>query len=691
MMDAIDAKSVAGGSASNSKSNVASFWVRRDSLAMLLVAQSVAILPLFFNLPKWLPLVWFGVLLCRIQIFRGAWVFPSTKIKLSLGAICVLGLWLSYSGKLGVEPLIGFLVISFLLKLLEVKSLDDALVVIYVAFVAVAVQFIFYQTVFISLYALLSVLVIVAAWNSIHRSRSLSFSRLFGANFWLLLQSIPIMLVLFLVLPRMGSLWHVPLPKSTGTTGFSDRMSPGDFSALSQSREVAFRVSFQAPERIPPRAEWYWRGLVLDQFDGRGWAASNRFTARTSAGDGVPESWNLVVDPFAEPLRYRVMLEPHQQPWLFTLMAPVFASSSAHRVYFSADYLTQVSRPISSRTQYSVASATQFAASPTGLSAESRSLNTYLPKQINPRAQALAQGWRTQGMDDKQMIEAALDLYRASFTYTMQPPALGRHSVDEFLFETQRGFCEHFSSSFVTLMRAAGIPARVVVGYQGGESSPVENYIIVRQSDAHAWAEVWLADQGWVLVDPTAAVSPLRIEQGLEDSLSADERGFIKPLFSGAALNLLALRLDALSFSWHQWVLGYDAEKQAGFFQRVLGAKDAWRVALFFVSTVGLFLFVYFLVLVWRGRKINRYPENAAWHSLLKNLQKRGHVPTQGETPGAFLQRVVKVEKPRYKSDTKELLRIAALFERVAYAEDKNLTGELLDAVQRFNRRLMMG
>lgn len=659
-------------------------WVTRYALAWLLVAQGVCILPLFIYLPFWLPLLWLGALMWRIQIYRGAWPFPSNTSKLILSAFSIGGLVWSYAGAIGVEPLIAFLVVSFVLKLIEARKRSDVLLIIYVGFIAVSAQFLFFQTMFIAIYACLSILLLMCAWNCVYRSHSITLKGQLSSSGLLLLQGLPLMLVLFVVLPRLSSLWHVPIPQNTGKTGFSDTMSPGDFSSLSKSREVAFRVSFTIDANraeVPERSQWYWRGLVLDEFDGRSWGVSKRrLFRRINSQRGVPDSWQLEQsnNTDAKLLEYNILMEPHQQQWIFTLMAPVFASSHYGRMYFTPNYLTRFAKPVSSRSNYKVLSNLNYRASPEKIFRNVKRRNLELPEQRNPRSVALARQWRDQGLSDREIIEKALAMYRQSFTYTLQPPLLGQESVDDFLFSTQRGFCEHFASSFSVLMRAAGIPARVVLGYQGGEHNPLENYIIVRQSDAHAWAELWLEGLGWVRIDPTAAVSPLRIEQGLEQSLTADEKTLVSGFFTGGLMYKLQLRLDALSYSWHKWVLGYDAEQQKSLFENMLGGSQAWRIGLFFITVVSLFLFGYFIRLTWQGRRRFDYPEQTLYWQLLKRLKKKGFEPEPNDTPIEFAKKIAR-DKPEWAS---ELMAIARLYNRISFESRPELIDQLRRGIQ---------
>lgn len=658
-------------------------WIKRTTLGWLLAAQGVAILPLFIYLPLWVPVVWLATLAWRIQIFRGAWPFPGNTQKFILGILCIAGLLFSYGGTMGVEPLVAFLVISFVLKLVEVKSRVDALQIIYVGFVAIAAQFLFFQTVFIALYGILSVVFLLAAWNCIYRTNADSIKRQLKTSSLLLVQSLPLMLLLFIVLPRAGTLWSVPVPQSSGKTGFSDTMSPGDFSQLSQSREVAFRVTFEQSDesKIPPRRDWYWRGLVLDRFDGRNWQRDPRSDfIRQSVDEGAPGFWRLQLPENAALLEYKVMLEPHLQQWLFTLMAPMDVDWGGPRLYFGDQYLVFSSQPVAARSQYRAISTLDYQAHPMSISEFTRRQNTFIPNDSNPRSVVLSEQWRAENLSDQAIIERALQMYRASFTYTLQPPALGDNATDAFLFDTQRGFCEHFASSFVVLMRAAGIPARVVVGYQGGELSPVENYVIVRQSDAHAWAEVWLENQGWTRVDPTAAVSPSRIERGLRDSVSGEERNLINPIFSGSFANYIQMRLDAFSYSWHQWVLGYDTRTQQGLFERIFGGTQVWRIAGGFGLAVSLMLLIYYLMLTRGGKPQFSSEEARLFGRLLSRLKRRGYQMKAGETPLQFAERI-QISEPHWG---KEVVDLTQLFVAIAYSGQNSRMEEFRRKLRKF-------
>lgn len=661
--------------------------VSRRALGWMLAAQSVVLLPLFFYLPPWVPAVWMAATIWRIQIFRGVWSFPGYLTKLGLGLGCVGGLMASYSGKFAVEPMVGLLACSFALKVIEVHNRKGVLLIAYIGFIALAAQFLFSQTLLAMFYGMLSLLLLAGTLRMLFGSTNISARRQLGKSGLLLLQSLPVMLILFLIIPRFGQLWGVPMITSTGTTGFGDSMSPGEISNLIQSDELAFRVTFESPDGeptadLPPPSQRYWRGLVLDYFDGRTWRRSGGSVGlgRDLPAPRPPDEWELSIADPKNVYRYSVMLEPHQHRWLFTLMAPIYVDGGRHKIGFDENYLLASRLPVATRIQYEMVAAPQYLIGVGGLSNMELRRATTLPPSSNPQALALARQWQSSGLSPQEVIGEALRLFQQSFTYTLEPPVYGQHSVDEFLFAGQRGFCEHFSSSFVFLMRAAGVPARVVLGYQGGEFNSVQNYLVVRQSDAHAWAEVWLEGRGWVRVDPTAAVAPSRIERGLRDSLEQSDRelmdgGMMRFLSLGLVMEL-QLRLEALDYLWHRWVLEYDSERQQGFIDRLLGGTDAWRIALFLLGSCALVLGTY---LAWMtlDRRARLTPEKRLYLRFQEKLKRRGLERAPGETPNEFARRA-SAACPDIDGD---ILTVTELYNQVCYQGRENLLPDLRDAI----------
>ncbi|MEN1973200.1 DUF3488 and transglutaminase-like domain-containing protein [Luteimonas sp. MJ204] len=432
---------------------------------------------------------------------------------------------------------------------------------------------------------------------------------------------LPLALAAFWLFPRMATpLWGVP-ERTIARTGLSDSMSPGEWIDMLVDDSPALRVTFDGA--TPPTSEMYWRGPVLWNYDGREWTASRWFSALPPAA----------IEHGATRYSYQVDVEPTERRTLVALELPVATPEGVQRAY---DHTLATRRPLTSVTRWRMTSA-----APTTFEPELRpilhSAALRLPEGFNPRTHALAQQWRAEAGEgaaaDAAIANRALSWIRAEFGYTLSTPLPGRHAVDEFLFEQKEGFCEHFSQAFVVLMRASGIPARVVTGYVGGYRNPVGDYWIVRNSDAHAWAEAWLPGRGWVRVDPTAAVAPERIYDTIADRASRSPGGL-------QALGPMLDVGDWMRRGWNDLVLGFDADRQ----QRILhalGGRDlgAGQLALLFALMAGLALAA-MLWLVARGER-ERDPVLRAWHRLAARYARMGLGRHRHETTSDWTKRVV--------------------------------------------------
>jgi transglutaminase-like putative cysteine protease len=413
-------------------------------------------------------------------------------------------------------------------------------------------------------------------------------------------------------------------------------MAPGQISQLAISDEVAFRVKFHGREPLPHQL--YWRALVFWEYDGRTWRPGRQYNLPAHAVAAA--DYSVTGTPF----EYTVTLEAHQQRWLFALDLPVLDEyaeiTGTYGLVIGDGQQLQASKRVVSLTQYRLRSYPDYQLAPS-LDPISRRRALQLPENGNPQSMELAQRWRAEtGGQPGKIIDRALQLFNQEFTYTLDPPLLGTHAVDEFMFQTKRGFCEHFASSFTFLMRAAGIPARVVTGYLGGEINPLGNYMLVRQADAHAWAEVWLENRGWVRVDPTSAVSPLRIERNLDLALPEHENPRLVLHRSAAALAKMRLLWDSVNNRWNEWVLGYTHETQQLFMSR-LGLNNASPVKLAVLLAVTLsiaLIIIAFVSLQNRSRdedKIQRL-----YLKLGKRLAKAGYPRKPHEGPVDYLRRI---------------------------------------------------
>ncbi len=656
---------------------IPSWQINRNALIWLLLAFIAVVFIHAAHLPQWIIAAALVAIIWRVQRYRGVWPIPNRVIKLLLLAMCLAGLFLEYGKPIGLEPMVALLVTAYTLKLIEMEHRRDALLVVFLAFFVAAVQPLFDQSMGNAVYLLGCLLLVVAALVGLHQGdATIHPLRPLKKASVLLLQAIPLMILLFIMMPRLGSLWSVPIPSHSAKTGVTDTMTPGDYSRLGRSADLAFRVSFEGP--IPRQHQLYWRGLVLSNFDGRQWSRSKRDDF-DPAGlfEGSPlqwfgkskQPWDALIERRGERTHYSVVMEPSQQPWLYSLATPVPQNTN---IALTRDYRLIASEPVTVKKQYEVDSWLDYSIEANNLSNFRRATELHIPKGFNPRTVALAQRWRRDVGDDKALIQKVLGLYNQQFVYTLQPPLLGKHSVDEFLFDTQRGFCEHYSSSFVFFMRAAGVPARVVAGYQGGERHP-DNYLLVRQYDAHAWAEVWLEGEGWVRVDPTAAVAPERIEANLEAALGNNE-GFLadSPLSLMRFrhinwLNQLRLKLDSLNYSWARWVLGYD-NIQENLLEKWLGAYNPLRIALALLISGGVILGLLALWQLRHGLSAKHDELDRMFLHLCKKLEKAGIPRNAGEGPRDYAQRVAE-QRPDLARQVKA---INTVYEHMRYGNESN-------------------
>ncbi len=495
---------------------------------------------------------------------------PSRWLLAAIGLALAGAVALEYGTLFGRGPGVALLAVLAGMKLVEARSARDAYLLVGLsAFLAVTV-FLYSQSLAAGLYLLAVALAIVAALLALNSApEELGAGARLRLAATLLVQAAPLMLVLFVLFPRIsGPLWGLPKDAGAGRSGLSETMSPGNITRLSLSDEVAFRVVFDGP--VPPPAQRYWRGPVLWDTDGRTWTGERRKLRRT-----LPEARVEGV-----PVDYTVTLEPHGRRWLLALDLPGLIPPGA--LISDAHQLVSI-KPVSERRRYRMRSWPRYRI--TRLAPEQRRRALALPPGAHPRARALGRRWRSELGSPAAVVERGLGWLRSEpFHYTLSPPLIEGDVVDGFLFEARRGFCEYFAAGFAVLMRAAGIPARVVTGYQGGSLNPFGDYLVVRQRDAHAWVEVWLEGRGWVRVDPTAAVAPERIELGIDAALPPSFAGQAIGLRAGGSLLRAWQRLrfgwDGLSNAWIQWVLDYDARSQRRLLGRFgLDPRDYLRLA----------------------------------------------------------------------------------------------------------------
>ena len=637
------------------------FQVPRYCLLWLLIAQSLIILPHSERLPTWVLFVWLVCVAWRVMIYRGRLFYPGKLIKISLVIMSIAGIFREYGNIVGLEPAVAVLITAYLLKLLEMRSKRDILLLIHLGYFVTVTQLLFMQGIPSALYMGLCLIVVSTALIALHQSAETNqFIRPFRIASTMVAQALPLMLLVFLVFPRIDPFWSVPLPSHQAKTGMGDSMSPGDISKLTRSDALAFRAVFE--NEIPEQSQLYWRGLVLSNYDGHSWTP-----IKQPAIDSPPI--NFIANK-QQPYIYDLIMEPTQQNWLFTLPVAQAHSGSAGLLY-QAEYTLSTRLPIRQRMKISIRSNLNALREPR-LYPKLRQRELQLPARVNPDSRELAIQWRKAARDDLAYISRVLTFYRQqAFIYTLEPPRLGRNGIDQFLFDTRRGFCEHYAGSFTFLMRAAGIPARVVVGYQGGVKNPYENYLTIRQFDAHAWSEVWLEGNGWVRIDPTAAVSPDRIELGSEEVL-ARQHSFLadSPLSALKLRNIqwirgLQQRYDQLNYSWHQFVLGYDNEVQMETLTTLLGEVTPQRLIIAILSVGGVVIALIALQLLFSQPPRRKDPVAKVYRRFCKKIAKSGITRREGEGVRDFSLRIISA-RPDLK---RQVVEISELYEEIQYQD----------------------
>jgi len=629
--------------------------IPRISLTWLLVAQVLVIIPHLTHLPLWIIGLWLGSAAWRIQIFRMRARYPNAWAKGGLMLAAALGVFLSRGSLIGLDAGVVLLISAFVLKLLEMRTRRDALVLIFLGFFVVVTAYLFDDSMLMAFYSLLPVTALLAALIGLQQSSLANqpwpTARLAGG---LLLQALPVMLLLFVFFPRMGPLWSLPVPNDKATTGLSDSMAPADIAELSRSAALAFRASFNG--NTPPRSELYWRALTLDRFDGRRWSQSDH------AEFGPAAQWQKQ----GEALSYSIVMQPSSQRWLFALDV---AQTTLEQTRLMSDFRLQRRQPVDRSLIYQATSWPQALREPQ-LPPDTLRRALQLPEQGEPRSRAWAEQLKREHPQPEQLVQALLSHFnREPFAYTLTPPTLGVNNIDDFLFETRSGFCAHYAGAMTYVLRAAGIPARVVAGYQGGEFNPAGNYVQVRQFDAHAWVEYWQAGQGWLSVDPTFQVAPERIDMGLEEALAGEQSFLEDSPFSPLRyrnlswLNELRLAWDNINYGWQRWVLGYQSQQQLEFLQRWLGRVDAQSLVIGLVGGGALLLG---LLSLWLFKPWQRERDmQQRLFRRFEGLLARHGVPRQpGEGPRDYAVRAAQ----QMPAQAQAIADFAAAFEAQRYA-----------------------
>ncbi len=625
------------------------------TLSLILIAQ-MAFIPVLLSIIFAISILCIWIYLKRQQPFPKIGTFLLTV--LALGSI-----YLSYQSFIGVEAGVAVLSTFLFAKSLESKNRRDLIILFNFALFVAASSFLYSQSFGM---AIVIVLCLISCLIGLYRIQTSEFEQepttqraalqqdaKHVAKF--ILYAIPFFILLFIFFPRLPPLWHIPIPENKGVTGISDSMSPGDIAELSQSSALAFRIIGDV-SKLPPRSELYWRALVLDEYDGQRWTSSfvNQQPLMRQPMDSspVPVGWN-----------YQYLAA---DPSVFWIMGLEKSIPVERRYYNRQDWsivprrLTQRVEPIPLQwigTQYDPQAVGQYLAR----------INSQVQRRFDPRAQQLAQRLYTQSAEDpRRYVQNVLNWYQQNnFVYTLKPGQLGQNRIDEFLFNSRQGFCEHYASSFVMLMRYVGIPARVVTGYQGGELAPDRKSWEVRQLDAHAWTEVWL-DQKWQRFDPTAMIAPQRIDGGMQNLLSQDERVWSNNSTWTSQNNQWMTKMrvwsDYASYQWQSKVVGYNAESQQNWLSK-LGLSSVYSSIVVLLGSIALLILAYILRIYLKARQAQSPFDRAIQQlnqSLADDLKKQ-----PAETFHHWMQRLSQQVKVENQSAFIEAIRI---FEKYLYS-----------------------
>jgi transglutaminase-like putative cysteine protease len=625
-------------------------------LGVLLVGSAASLLPHLEHLPPLLTSGAFAMVLWRALIQWRSGLEPPRALLMVLMVAGLAAVIVSHQTPFSRDAGVSVLAVFLGLKLLETHDLRDAQVVSYLCFFLVLTAFMFDQSPLTAGLALLALWLLLGALIGFHaEARGIGGTLRDAAS--MLVQAAPVMVILFVLFPRVSTpLWGLGTTTARGVTGLSDTMRPGSIGELSLSDAIVLRARFTGA--VPPRTSLYWRGPVMEQFDGTAWSADDA---------ALMEPGDVRIVSNEQSFDYEVTVEPHDQTWVFALELP---SAAPPDTRYRPDFRLSAREPVTRRMRYRVKSSLQYQALQNAPPRTLRRL-TRLPPGSNPRVTALARNWIAEGLTGQAFVSRAIEFFaRQGLTYTLTPPvATTADTADAFLFDSRAGFCEHFASAFTLLMRAGGIPARVVTGYQGGEINPVDNYLEVRQDDAHAWAEV-LLDGEWQRVDPTAIAQPLRIEQGMARAVPAgDPVPFLEqPAF--AHLARWRHRWDALGNSWNQYVLGFDRTRQSDLMQ-ALGLEDidpAARAALM-MSAIGIALALavlpLFLPLFLRRTRLTSRtdPTQRLWLRFCTRMARAGLNRAPSEGAESFTQRIALVRPDL----AREVTRVSEVYNELRY------------------------
>lgn len=619
------------------------------------------------NLPIWAIIGAFSLCLWRFLYDTKKIQLPTKRTKFILTGAAFLAILLTFGSFLGRDPGITALALLSSIKLHELKSDRDFMFVVYLCFFLVMGNFLYDQSITSFIFMIVVTLFLISAILRLNQPEDKKVKKFFllKTSFRFLMQSIPLVVILFLFFPRASGLfWNLrPFGNREGISGFRDRIKIGEVARIARSKETVFRVIFP-DNNMPEYKDLYFRGLVLWYTDGKEWF-KGRFRSRPGETRSLTGS-----------IRQRIILEPHNRRWLFGLDVPHKFPRWSRQI---PGQIFGTIRPLKRHIRYSVESSLNFKQSET-LHPMVKRWALQLPRRLSPKILDLAEEWSETSSLDEEVVNAALDFFRNNgFTYTLEPELLdSKNPVEDFLFNTKRGFCEHFATSFALLMRVVGIPARVVVGYQGGRYNQVGEYLVIRQMDAHAWSEVWIKKKGWIRIDPTAVVEPNRIEYGIEISTSmlsmeAESGEIGSEAFRRAQRKSFISRFfqrtkdiwDTIEINWSLWIISYDQYHQWDFL-RFFGFIKRGSITLVIIVIL-LVSFIIFIIKMFLKREIKiSEPLPKLYMKFCRKFEKKNFYRLPWEGPLNFKLRAAAA----FQRKSGEICIISDIYIRLRYGKD---------------------
>jgi len=590
-------------------------------------------LPLLFHLPLYLTLPGMLLTLARLVPAINNKVLLAPRLMTPLVLLSAIAVVLHYGNFFARDPCVVFLFLLINFKFIETNRRNDASLIVVLCAFLLLTQFFYWQTIAAALLAIPSMFMIGLALFSLQRgSNTMSIRDMVHVTSKLFVQAMPVAIILFVAVPRLPTTGGGIGENSSAVTGLSSSMQPGSVANLTQSNAVAFRVEFDGAPPFAP--DLYWRGPVLSGFDGSKWFIDNNarkhYEMPTS---GEHANRNLV--------NYTVTVEPTSNPWLLALDTPISlpmntSKSGAGELVGHLNHERQIETTAkhASAFRYRISSSITDRFTPS----IAPTSETLFSSNTNPATRRYIDNLRQRFSDDEQLVNQILLWFNQQpFHYTLQPQSLGKNEIDEFLFSTRQGFCEHYAGSLVFMLRVAGIPARVITGYQGGEMNG--DYMIVRQSDAHAWVEAFIKGQ-WRRYDPTAAVARERVESGFNAALGSEIDGLRYYLSQQPIVKQLSLEWDAVNYKWQTLVIDFDSRIQTSLWNSLgLHKPDGWQIATILALAVGLWtLLIVVISSIWRRTTPN--PCEIQWKRLQRKFSAHGINQSSCETATRYTDRL---------------------------------------------------